>query len=258
MSGRVAALFAYPVKGLTGQSLEVVLLTPGQGMPGDRRYALARSEGTWCGVGPVSKDQFYTLATCERLAGLRIRWDAGTDTVRVFVREHAVLVCDLGDADGRAEFARFFARVLDLPAGRVPLLATGRRFTDAAALDEPMAETVSLINLATVREIEQRTGRPLDPRRFRANIYCEGLPAWSEVGRVGDEVIVGNARLRVDLDIPRCAATEVDPDTGVRDVPLPRLLKAEYGHVTVGVLASVVAGGRIAAGAPVAFLGPRR
>ena len=43
MSAIIAKLFRYPVKGLSPQRLDRVDLSVGDGMPGDRRYALARS-----------------------------------------------------------------------------------------------------------------------------------------------------------------------------------------------------------------------
>ena len=37
-----------------------------------------------------------------------------------------------------------------------------------------------LINLATVRDVERIVGAPVDPLRFRANLYFEGAEAWAE------------------------------------------------------------------------------
>lgn len=48
--------------------------------------------------------------------------------------------------------------------------------------------------------------------------------------------------------IQRCAATEVDPDAGVRDLTIPRSLLQNLGHGDFGVYAEVAAGGEIAPG----------
>ena len=60
-----------------------------------------------------------------------------------------------------------------------------------------------------------------------------------------------SARLKVVKRIVRCAATEVDPDTGIRDVPIPRTLMDNFGHADCGVYAEVIAGGEIAIGDPI-------
>ena len=46
----------------------------------------------------------------------------------------------------------------------------------------------------------------------------------------------------------RCAATEVDPDTGIRDLAVPQALMDNFGHVDCGVYAEVVEAGPIAVG----------
>ena len=48
--------------------------------------------------------------------------------------------------------------------------------------------------------------------------------------------------------IVRCAATEVDPDTGIRDLAIPRTIMETYGHTDCGVYAEVIEGGEIAVG----------
>jgi len=85
--------------------------------------------------------------------------------------------------------------------------------------------------------------------RFRGNIYVAGWPAWREFDLLGAEIAVGaNARLKVVKRIQRCAATEVDPETGIRDLPIPRTLMANFGHADCGIYAEVIVGGNVAVG----------
>ena len=71
--------------------------------------------------------------------------------------------------------------------------------------------------------MEDAAGAPVHPLRFRGNLYVEGWPAWQRVrsARPRDRDRP-RARLKVVKRIVRCAATEVDPDTGIRDLPIPR------------------------------------
>jgi uncharacterized protein YcbX len=55
-------------------------------------------------------------------------------------------------------------------------------------------------------------------------------------------------RLKVTARIERCAATNVDPDTGFRDLDLPNTLQRRLGHADCGVYAEVLKGGAIHAG----------
>jgi uncharacterized protein YcbX len=111
---------------------------------------------------------------------------------------------------------------------------------------------VSLVNLASVRALEQFVGAPVVPIRVRANLYLDGAPAWTELDWLGSEIMVGTARLRVVSAINRCAATHVNPATAQRDINVVGALQRAFGHVNMGVYAEVVEGGEIAHGAAVA------
>jgi uncharacterized protein YcbX len=107
---------------------------------------------------------------------------------------------------------------------------------------------VSIINLASVAAVENAAGAPVNPLRFRGNVYVEGWPAWREFDLLGREIGLGNARLKVVKRIVRCAATEVDPDTGMRDVPVPNTLMKTFGHADCGVYAEVMTEGQVSVG----------
>lgn len=258
MSGVVTDLFVYPVKGLSGRSLGEVALEPGCGFPGDRAFALARPDGRYVPGQrqALPKDQFFMLAKDERLAGLRTRLDPGSSHVTVSVRNHEVLTCDLETSTGTAAFEQLFAHVLDLPEERGPRLAHDppHRFTDVSVVSEKLMHAVSVINLESVRDLERRTGQEIDPRRFRANVYVDGLPPFSELELVtepfesGAEVRLGDITATAVLNTRRCAATEVNPTTARRDLPLPRLLMEHYGHIQMGVYVSLTGRGLLRPG----------
>jgi len=76
-------------------------------------------------------------------------------------------------------------------------------------------------------------------------VYLEGLEPWAERDWVGRELQLGEVRVRVLEETGRCAATEVDPTTARRDVPVVRLLHEHCGHENVGVFAEVLSGGML-------------
>ncbi|WP_440711379.1 MOSC domain-containing protein [Herbiconiux sp. YIM B11900] len=254
--GVVTALAVYPVKGLSAQRLDSVRLNRGEGVPGDRAWALARADGVYRpGTRqPVPKAEFHVLVRDERLAGLQTQLDDGS-VLTVSVGGHPVLRADLDTGRGRVQAEEFFARVLDLPPGAEPVVAreSGRRFTDVSVVSDAMMNAVSFVNLASVRALEERIGAPVDPFRFRANVYVDGLPAWSERAIVGGRIRVGEVALQATLSTERCAATEVNPDDARRDLPVPRLLQQHFGHVEMGVYGEVREPGIVRIGDAVAW-----
>jgi uncharacterized protein YcbX len=107
---------------------------------------------------------------------------------------------------------------------------------------------VSIINLGSVTAVETAVGQAVDPLRFRGNVYVEGWPAWHEFDLLGRELTLGAARVKVVKRIVRCAATDVDPATGTRDLTIPQALQKTFGHADCGVYAEVIGAGEIATG----------
>ncbi|MFJ3957492.1 MOSC domain-containing protein [Arthrobacter sp. NPDC090010] len=249
----VSALYNYPIKGMTEQALAEVPLRTGQGFPFDREIALARPAGRYRpGMAHgISKTEFYVLVSEARLAGLSTHLDPGTDRLIVRVRGNRVLDVDLSTREGRDAVLRFYARVLDLPADVEPVFARdeGRRFTDTAHNSDRQMNFISLINLATVRDFSERVGQEIDPLRFRANIYIDGLAPWQEFTLLGREFRLGDITFRGTKPTGRCAATEVQPGTGRRDLPVPQLLTQSYGHQFMGIYVETVTDGLLEPGA---------
>jgi uncharacterized protein YcbX len=243
----------YPVKGLSAERLEEVVLSPARGLPHDRRFAVAHGTTDFDPKRPawLHKSNFLTLLRDEKLALLRTRFDDRSGVLTIERNGETVLRADVAEHKGRAEVGRFFADFMagDVRGAPKVVEADGHMFTDSRRDHEAGRHWyVSIVNAASVRALERFADGPIDPVRFRANVYIDGAPAWAEFGWAGREVAVGDARLRVARPIERCAATNVNPSTAERDLNLPLALKRGFGHVNMGVYAVVTAGGAVAIG----------
>jgi uncharacterized protein YcbX len=247
----VAAIHRYPVKGLSAERLERTALAVGQTIPCDRLYAVENGPSGFDPANPayLPKQRFLMLMRNARLAQLRTSFAEASHTLTIRVENSEAARGDLRTAEGRAAIEHFLAGFCASELRGPPrvLQAQGHSFSDVAR------KVVSIINLASVAELENSAGAPVHPLRFRGNLYVQGWPAWREFELLGGEIAVGGAaRLKVVKRIVRCAATEVDPDTGIRDLEIPRTLMKTYGHADCGVYAEVIAGGEVAAGDPIA------
>jgi uncharacterized protein YcbX len=249
---QIAQLYRYPIKGLSPQPVESVDLRAGGGFPFDRMFALARPDGQYSEKEfvPLPKRQYFMLMKDERLAGLTTHLDVDSLQLTIQVRGHEVLVADLGTDAGILQLREFYARVLDLPAGSLPVFAQqdNYNFSDSANASRQLMNSLSFINLASVRDLEQRIGRPVDPLRFRANVYLDGLEPWEERRWVGSRFSIGDVHFRGLEETTRCAATEVDPRTARRDIPQPRLLVENYGDDIIGLFAEILTDGTLRVG----------
>jgi uncharacterized protein YcbX len=183
----------------------------------------------------------------ERLATLESRFDEAASTLTILRGGKTVASGDLSTRAGRQIIEQFMAAYMAEGLRGAPKIvsAEGHHFADSS---EPY---LHIVNLATVRAIEREVGRPVDPLRFRPNVIIDDVEPWAEATWVGREITLGPVRLAVRERTDRCAATNVDPATGVRDMDIPALLMRKWRHVAVGVYAEAVAGGDLAVGDPV-------
>lgn len=262
----IDSLYYYPIKGLSPQRLDTVVLAPGRGVEHDRKYALARADGRYVAGArqDLGKREFHVLMREPALAGVRSEYFPATDTIELRPLDAApespvhdggpALRADLATVQGRVALTGYIADLLGLPADRHPVFAEepGRRFPDLLRSGDPATmQAVSIINLASVRELGRAAGRDVDPLRFRANIYLDGLAPFAERDLLGTVLQAGTTRLEVFQEIARCAATEVGLDTARRDLPVLATLHEAFGHTNLGVYAHVRAGGTLVPGTAV-------
>lgn len=243
-NAKIHAIYRYPVKGLSPEPLARTTLSVQDTLPADRLYAIENGPSGFDPAAPrhQPKQRYLMLMRNERLAQLRTRFDDSSHTLAIEVQGREVARGDLRTPAGRAVIERFFAVFCadELRGAPKVLHAPGFSFSDVAR------KVVSIINLASVAAVANVIGRPVHPLRFRANVYVTGWPAWHEFDLVGHEIALGaSARLKITKPIVRCAATNVDPDTGMRDLSIPDTLLRSFGHADCGVYGEVVEAGDI-------------
>jgi uncharacterized protein YcbX len=244
MAARLAQLHRFPVKGLQHEPMHTAVLAPAQGLPGDRRFAVARGDTRWTAESPrwLPKQWFVMLMRDTALTRVHARVDDGTITLAMDGRDECR--ASWATPDGRARLDDWLNDVLGpRPEGRARLVEAG----ETSLTDVPQ-NCLSLLNLESVRDLGRRMGGEIDPLRFRANLLVDGLPPWCEFDWIGREVRLGGVTLSIPTRIPRCTATAVNPATGARDVNVVRGLRAAFGHYDMGVYAEVVRGGTITVG----------
>ncbi len=253
MDMQIDGLFRFPVKGLSAERLPSVALRAGFGFPSDRVYAVTDGSLDFDPAKPVfaPKTQFLMLAKYERIASLRTHMRTDPDVLVVEQDGEPAREFALQDDTGRRAFADFLGRYVAAPLPGEPRVvsAEGHQFTDVSVHSIALMRSISLINLATVRDLSARLGTALDPIRFRGNLVFDGAEAWSELDWIGRELHIGDVVLKLIRRTKRCAATSVNPATGVRDVNVPIGIREHFGHGDLGIYAEVLQGGTLRPGA---------
>jgi uncharacterized protein YcbX len=259
--GTVESLARYPVKSMRGEALDEAFFGF-SGVYGDRVFAFtstaslkafpfltAREQGKMLQCCPRFRDPAraakpVNLAEAERLGpGVTPLYaddadflvDVETPTGETLAIDDPALIRMLGEGvDGAPTLA---------------LIRSERALTDC--------RPVSLFSLQTARRLGEEVGAPVDPRRFRANVYLDlpGTDGFGEDGFVGRTLRLGPKVVVSVLERdPRCKMITLDPETGVSTPSFLRPVAQAHGGMA-GVYAAVLVEGTVRPGDAVELLG---
>ena len=243
---RIDAIYRYPVKGLSPERLAETTLSPGEVIPCDRAFAVENGTRDFDVEKPqyFPKAKFLMLMRDERLATLETRYDDAGELLVIRRGGKDVAKGKLTDPVGRRIIEQFLAAYMKDALRGPPRIVSSPGFSFS---DMP-SKLVSLINLASVKDLERVVGKPVDPLRFRGNLHVEGFEPWEEKSWLGRKITLGNIEAEVKSLIIRCAAINVNPTTAERDMLLPRTLESAFGANQMGVYLSIKTPGRLAQG----------
>jgi uncharacterized protein YcbX len=215
----VVEIWRYPVKSMAGERLESCAITD-RGLEGDRRWAfIDRSQnrdGKWFNI----KQHAPLMTYRARLSG---------DELHLVAPDGAAV-------DLRRELLPRFQEQGERPLELREL--PGENFDDSHVL---------IVNMASVHAFALEAGMPLDHRRFRANLYVDGLEPEEELRWLGRVIRAGGAELEVTSRCERCKVITMDPDTTEATPELLRLLVERHDE-RMGVYCRVVRPGTVAVG----------
>ena len=133
---------------------------------------------------------------------------------------------DLRTPIGRTMIEQFLAAYMQDELRGAPRIvsAPGHSFSDVAA------KCLHIVNLASRARIgARRRPRRSNPLRFRPNVIIDGAEPWASSIGSASRCSSGAVQLEVIKRTERCAATNVDPDTGKRDMAIPAVSAARLG-----------------------------
>ncbi len=249
----ISAIYRYPVKGLTPEPLQQVAISAGETLPFDRAYAIENGKGRFDPQDPrhLPKVNFLMLMRNERMATLTTRFDSDTHQLSIERDGKTVVRGQLNTGPGRAIITQFLSAYFadDLRGAPRIVSAPDHSFSDVAE------KCLHIINLASVRDLERVAGAPLNPLRFRPNVIVDTGTPWQELDWIGKTLKSGDVELEALTRTRRCAAINVDPDTGQRNMDLLAHLARNWSHTDFGIYAKVTTAGDLAINVPLTCVG---
>ncbi len=244
MTALIAGIQRHPLKSHGREELAEVTLTAGQGLPWDRRWAVAHEaakidEGHWSPCHNFSRG-----SKAPRLMAINARLDTAAAQLTLTHPDRPEISFRPDDPNDQARFLDWVRPISPddraLPARIYSVPVRGMTDTDYPS--------VSLLSLASNRALSDQMGMQLSPLRWRGNFWIDGLEPFAEQDLIGRTVRLGAARLEIVEPIVRCLATTVNPESGERDADTLTALRRHHGHQNFGVYARVIDGGCVCTG----------
>lgn len=236
MTATLAHIWRHPIKGIGSEALDAVTLTPDHGVTGDRAYALLNAGGEDTNAWQPRRN-FVQVASGPRLASVRAKTLADGIILTHPDRDPIDIKPDADTGALAAWVGDLWPETHHAPIRLVKAETHGMT-------DMPFA-SVSIGNLSSLRALCQKAGMEIDMRRFRINLWLDGLAPWEELDLLEkDSLTLGGATLTPVEPIERCRAPDASPTSGQRDLGMLQVLRDGWNTRDFGIYAKVAIAGQ--------------
>ena len=252
MSASISSINYCPVKSLSIQSIDECEIKKNIGIVGDRSFAFSRiidsKKALIVEKNPSERklNNFLTLKNSPVLNKYNFEYKNNKLIFKLGDKELLSIIAD--DPEQKSKLVNKILKLEDSLIKPIFLLQNDvTPFFDTSHSNKTF-NSISLINLNSIKDFEKKIYQKIELERFRGNFYIEGLEAWEERKWIGKIIKINNISFKVEKNIPRCTAINLKPKTDISDKSLLKLLKKSYDHFDMGIYLRSLDEGKIEAG----------
>ena len=252
MSASISSINYCPVKSVSIQSIDECEIKKNIGIVGDRNFAFSRiidsKKALIVEKNPSERklNNFLTLKNSPVLNKYNFEYKNNKLILKLGDKELFSIIAD--DPEQKSKLVNKILKLEDSLIKPIFLLQNDvTPFFDTSHSNKTF-NSISLINLNSIKDFEKKIYQKIELERFRGNFYIEGLEAWEERKWIGKIIKINNISFKVEKNIPRCTAINLKPKTDISDKSLLKLLKKSYDHFDMGIYLRSLDEGKIEAG----------
>ena len=241
-----------PVKSLSFQSINSCQIKKNLGMPNDRIFAFSRGidyeKAKTIEKNPKERklNNFLTLKNSPVLNKYIFSYN-GNKLALILDGEEIISI----SADDQNEKSSLSKKLFELESTLInPIILlknTEYPFYDTSHSNN-VFNSISLINLNSIKDFENKIEEDVEFQRFRGNLYVDGISAWEERNWINKIIKINNTSFKVEKNIPRCVAINLKPKTDDNSLNLLNSLKKTYNHFDMGLYLTALDDGNINVG----------
>lgn len=230
----ITQLNTYPLKSAAGLAATEAFVSY-EGMLGDRRYMLAKLDGSF--ISARTHPRLQRIQVTQVTAGLDLRYGQQRLAIRHSLFSQQPISTRVWDDSFTAlsthpEYDAWFSQILGEPLQLVWLGEHSQRYRSSLGTAVSFADgyPLLLISEASLHDLNLRADAKLLMSQFRANIVVTGHRAFEEDG--WRHIRIGEVEFLVAKPCSRCVMTTITPGTerfNVIKEPLSTLLRYRRG-----------------------------
>jgi len=232
---KISKLFYSPVKSCSMTPVDTLIIKKDLGVLGDRNFSFVRMLDKESAINFQNKKELRNIVNYFSLKSSSIfnlySFEINENTISCYKQNKKIISTYNQDFDTRQLIIDAFKEEEKLHDQKIFFLHN----QEQPFFDTVSNNTISLINLNSLRDFENKNSIKVDAERFRANIYVDDLDPWVEQNWIEKKLIIDGTPFEVFANIPRCKATHFPYGSPQMDYNVPQLLQKTYGHIDLGI-----------------------
>jgi len=256
MNCTISSIHYCPVKSVSFQSIDSCEIKKNIGIVGDRIFAftkdLDKNKAKLFEKSPEErKGKWNKILTLKNSPVLnKYNFLFKDNNLKLTFEDKEVLTIDINQSDEQAELAN---KIVELESSlKQPIVLIKNKefpFFDTSVSNKvDFTNSVSLLNVQSINDFQNKVDKEIEISRFRGNIYVDGINAWEERNWIGKIIKINNVSFKVEKNIPRCVAINLKPKTDDNSLNLLQSLKKTYNHFDMGIYLTSLDDGKIEVG----------
>ena len=261
MSATISSINYCPVKSISFQSVQNCKIKKNIGIIGDRIFAFAKDlDQDQVKLFEKSPDErkgkWNNVLTLKNSAVLnKYNFILNNDKLTLFLKNEKLLSVEV---DHNTNYQEISNKILELEKSLKPPLALMKNeifpfFDTSLSKKIGFTNSISLLNIQSIKDFEKKSNNTVEPSIFRGNIYIDGVEPWAEREWLGKVITINKINFKVEKNIPRCVAINLKPKTDDNSVDLLQLLKKTYNHFDMGIFLTALEDGEVSIGNSIKF-----
>ena len=228
-----------PVKSLSFQSVKSCNIKKGLGILNDRVFAFSRGidieKAKLIEKNPNERKLNFFLTLKNSPALNKYNFIYENNKLTLAIQNRALISISLNDPGQHLLLSNKLTEIESSLAKPTFFLNNNNfPFFDTSHSNKVL-NSLSLINLNSIKDFEKKINKKVEFERFRANFYVDGIKPWEENNWINKIITINNVSFKVEKNIPRCVAINLKPKTDDNSLNLLHSLKKTYDHFNMGI-----------------------